>query len=58
MKLLTIDTKDNCYVIDPNGMNDLQQMLASTYTLIKALMRSKLPVVATVLPKSGTEGEP
>ena len=25
MQLLTIDTKNNCYVIDPNGMNDLQQ---------------------------------
>lgn len=33
MQLLTIDTKDNCYVIDPNGMNDLQLNVASKCTL-------------------------
>ncbi|MGV2829640.1 hypothetical protein [Myxosarcina sp. GI1(2024)] len=33
MQLLTIDTKDNCYVIDPNGMNDLQLNVASKFTL-------------------------
>ena len=32
MKLLTIDTKDNCYVINPESMNELQQNVASTYT--------------------------
>jgi hypothetical protein len=35
MQLLTIDTKDNCYVIDPNGMNELQQNVASKFTLEK-----------------------
>ncbi|WP_036478869.1 YncE family protein [Myxosarcina sp. GI1] len=35
MQLLTIDTKNNCYVIDPNGMNDLQLNVASKYTFEK-----------------------
>ena len=35
MKLLTIDTKNNCYVIDPNGMKDLQQNVASSFTFDK-----------------------
>ena len=33
MQLLTIDTKANCYVIDPNGMNSLQENVASKATL-------------------------
>ncbi|HEY9771576.1 MAG TPA: hypothetical protein V6C71_24295 [Coleofasciculaceae cyanobacterium] len=33
MQLLTIDTKDNCYVIDPEGMNTLQENIASKLTL-------------------------
>ena len=33
MQLLTIDTKANCYVIDPNGMNSLQENVASKITL-------------------------
>ncbi|MEO1006074.1 MAG: hypothetical protein AAFW67_09535, partial [Cyanobacteria bacterium J06638_38] len=32
MQLLTIDTQENCYVIDPNGMNELQQNVASSFT--------------------------
>ena len=32
MKQLIINTKDNCYVIDPEGMNNLQQNVASTFT--------------------------
>ncbi|MEL6440246.1 MAG: hypothetical protein AAFQ80_13440 [Cyanobacteria bacterium J06621_8] len=33
MQLLTIDTKANCYVIDPNGMSSLQDNVASKLTL-------------------------
>ncbi|MEO1466734.1 MAG: hypothetical protein AAFR89_11030, partial [Cyanobacteria bacterium J06633_1] len=33
MQLLTIDTKNNCYVIDPEGMNGLQENIASKLTL-------------------------
>jgi len=33
MQLLTIDTKANCYVIDPSGMNGLQENVASKMTL-------------------------
>ena len=35
MSILTIDTKNNCYVIDPNQMNNLQQNVASTFTFDK-----------------------
>lgn len=35
MQLLTIDTKDNCYIIDPNCMNHLQQNVASKFTFDK-----------------------
>ena len=35
IKLLTIDTKANCYVIDPNGMNSLQENVAKSATLEK-----------------------
>ena len=33
IKQLTIDTKANCYVIDPNGMNSLQGNVAESVTL-------------------------
>lgn len=33
MQLLTIDTKANCYVIDSNGMNSLQENVANSATL-------------------------
>ncbi|MEM8721873.1 MAG: hypothetical protein AAGE84_21680 [Cyanobacteria bacterium P01_G01_bin.39] len=33
MQLLTIDTQNNCYVIDPAGMNGLQENVASKITL-------------------------
>lgn len=42
MQLLTIDTKDNCYVIDPNGMNELQQNIASKFTLDKGTYEIKI----------------
>ena len=42
MQLLTIDTKNNCYVIDPNGMNELQQNIASKFTLDKGTYEIKI----------------
>ena len=42
MQLLTIDTKDNCYVIDPDGMNDLQLNVASKLTLDKGSYEIKI----------------
>jgi hypothetical protein len=33
MKLLTIDTKNNCYVIETSAMEYLQQNVASSFTL-------------------------
>ena len=42
MQLLTIDTKENCYVIDPNGMNELQQNVASKFTLEKGNYEIKI----------------
>ncbi|MGB6300441.1 MAG: hypothetical protein WBF90_30295 [Rivularia sp. (in: cyanobacteria)] len=35
MSILTINTKDNCYVIDPGQMNYLQQNVANSITLDK-----------------------
>ena len=32
MKQLVINTKENCYVIEPDGMNELQQNVASSFT--------------------------
>ena len=35
MPLLTIDTKENCYIINTEGMKSLQETVASTHTLNK-----------------------
>ena len=42
MQLLTIDTKENCYVINPDGMNDLQLNIASKFTLDKGVYEIKI----------------
>ena len=33
MSILSIDTKNNCYVINPTQMNHLQQNVANSITL-------------------------
>ncbi len=58
MKLLTIDTKDNCYVINPDGMNELQQNVASTYTFDKGTYEIQITSGRYSFAKSETEGEP
>ncbi len=58
MKLLTIDTKDNCYVINPDGMNELQQNVASTYTFDKGTYDIQITGGRYSFAKGATEGEP
>lgn len=41
MQLLTIDTKNNCYVIDPEGMNSLQENVASKMTVMLAIGQTR-----------------
>jgi hypothetical protein len=42
MTLLTIDTKNSCYVIEANEMNQLQQNVASSFTLEKGTFDIKI----------------
>lgn len=58
MKLLTIDTKNNCYVIDANAMNHLQQDVASTFTLEKGTFDIRITSGRYSYAQSETEGEP
>lgn len=58
MKLLTIDTQRNCYVIDPNGMNNLQQNVASSITLEKGNFELKISSGLYSYDGSKTDGEP
>lgn len=58
MKILTIDTQNNCYVIDPNGMNHLQQNVASSLTLEKGTFDIKINSGRYSYAQSKTEGEP
>lgn len=58
MKLLTIDTKNSCYVIDANEMNHLQQNVASSFTLEKGTFDIKITSGRYSYAESKTEGEP
>ena len=58
MKLLTIDTKDNCYVIDTNGMNNLQQNVANSFTFDAGIYDIKITSGRYNYSSSKTEGEP
>jgi hypothetical protein len=58
MKLLTIDTKNNCYVIDPDGMNQLQQNVAKSFTLEKGTFDIQIANGRYSHAKSETQGEP
>jgi hypothetical protein len=58
MKLLTIDTKNNCYVIDANAMNHLQQDVASTFILEKGTFDIRITSGRYSYAQSETEGEP
>ncbi|MEL6163665.1 MAG: hypothetical protein AAFR37_07860 [Cyanobacteria bacterium J06628_3] len=58
MSLLTIDTKENCYVIDPGQMNHLQQNVANSFTLDKGVYDIKIASGNYKYAKSKSEGEP
>src|SRR5919199_5531356 len=58
MTLLTIDTKNNCYVIDANEMNRLQQDVASSFTLEKGTFDIQITSGRYSYAQSKTEGEP
>jgi hypothetical protein len=58
MTLLTIDTKNSCYVIDANEMNHLQQNVASSFTLEKGTFDIKITSGRYSYAESKTEGEP
>jgi hypothetical protein len=58
MSILTIDTKNNCYVIDPSQMNNLQQNVASSFTLEKGTFDIKITGGRYRYAKAKTEGEP
>lgn len=58
MKLLTIDTKNNSYFIDPNEMTRLEQNVASSFTLEKGTFDIKIASGRYTYAQSKTEGEP
>ncbi len=58
MKLLTIDTKDNCYVIDRSGMDQLQQDVARSFTFDAGTYDIQITSGRYSCSSSATEGEP
>ena len=58
MKLLTIDTKENCYVIDTSGMDNLQQNVASTFTFDSGTYNIQITGGRYKCSASKTGGEP
>jgi len=58
MSILTIDTKNNCYVINPDQMNNLQQNVATSFTLDKGTFDIKIIGGRYKYAKAKTEGEP
>lgn len=58
MSLLTIDTKSNCYVIDPNEMNNLQQTVAKSLTLEEGIFDIQIAGGRFSYNRAETEGEP
>jgi hypothetical protein len=58
MSILTIDTKNNCYVINPDQMNNLQQNVATSFTFDKGTFDIKIIGGRYKYAKAKTEGEP
>ena len=58
MQLLTIDTKNNCYVIDPQGMNGLQENVASKLTLNKGNYEIQIGEGRYSYSENEAEGQP
>ncbi len=57
MSILTIDTKNNCYVIDRDQMNNLQQNVAISFTFDKGTFDIKIADGRYSYATSKTEGE-
>src|SRR4028119_807546 len=58
MSILTIDTKNNCYVINPDQMNNLQQNVATSFTFDKGTFDIKISGGRYKYAKAKAEGEP
>ncbi|MEG4518272.1 MULTISPECIES: hypothetical protein [unclassified Microcoleus] len=58
MKLLTIDTKENCYVINTDQMNNLQQNVAKSLTLNKGTFDIQITSGSYSYSADNTVGEP
>jgi hypothetical protein len=58
MSILTIDTKNNCYVINPDQMNNLQQNVATSFTFDKGTFDIRITGGRYSYAKAKTEGEP
>ncbi|MEO1184801.1 MAG: hypothetical protein AAFX46_08885, partial [Cyanobacteria bacterium J06636_27] len=58
MSVLTIDTKENCYVIDPGQMNHLQQNVANSFTLDKGVYDISIASGKYKYAKTRNQGEP
>ena len=58
MKLLTIETQKNCYVIDSNGMSNLQQNVANSLTLEQGTFDLQIISGLYSYASGKTEGEP
>ncbi|MEM9117204.1 MAG: hypothetical protein AAGD09_04900 [Cyanobacteria bacterium P01_F01_bin.56] len=58
MALLTIDTKDNCYVINPDEMNNLQANVANSFTCDQGTFDIQITGGRYSYNAEQTEGEP
>ncbi|ARV58601.1 hypothetical protein BZZ01_08095 [Nostocales cyanobacterium HT-58-2] len=58
IRVLTIDTKDNCYVINPGEMNNLQHNVANFFTLYKGTFDIRITSGNYNYAQSKTAGEP
>ena len=58
MTQLTIDTKENCYVINTDGMKHLQESVASTYTLGQGQHSIRIDSGRYHHSQQATDGEP
>src|SRR4028119_2182554 len=58
MQLLTIDTKENCYVINTDQMNNLQQNVAKSLTLDKGTFDIQITSGSFSYTANNTVGEP
>ena len=58
MNILTIDTKDNCYVINEGQMNDLQESVASSIALDRGNYDVRIESGRYSYAAAKTEGEP